>query len=82
MNKVTFATLKKYAKQNKLFHCIKGEFSGMVDGMEWDIYNKQYKQTTIKDLSNFKVTKNYISINDDNSIKLTNCCYNINFIIK
>ena len=49
MNKVTFSTLKKYAKQNKLFHCIKGEFSGMVDGMEWNIYNKQYKQTTIKD---------------------------------
>ena len=26
MNRATFATLKKYAKQNKLFHCIKGEF--------------------------------------------------------
>tara|TARA_R100001443_G_C3320247_1_gene169845 strand:+ start:591 stop:839 length:249 start_codon:yes stop_codon:yes gene_type:complete len=82
VQKITFATLKKYAKQNKLFHCKKGQFSGMVDGMEWNIYNKEYKQTTLKDLSNFKVSKNYISINEDNSIKLTNCCYNINFIIK
>lgn len=82
MQKITFATLKKYAKQNKLFHCKKGQFSGMVDGMEWNIHNKEYKQTTLKDLSNFKVSKNYITINEDNSIKLSNCCYNINFIIK
>ena len=54
----------------------------MVDGMEWNIHNKEYKQTTLKDLSNFKVSKNYITINEDNSIKLSNCCYNINFIIK
>jgi hypothetical protein len=82
MKKVTFATLKKYAKQNKLFHCVKAEFNGMIDGLNWDIYNKQYKQTTLKDLSRFKVSTNYITINEDKSIKLTNCCYNINFIIK
>ena len=82
MQKITFATLKKYAKQIKIFHCKKGQFSGMVDGMEWNIHNKEYKQTTLKDLSNFKVSKNYITINEDNSIKLSNCCYNINFIIK
>lgn len=81
MNKITFATLKKYAKKNKLFHITIGEFDGMIDGMNFTNSNYEYKQTTLKDLSKFKVTKNYISINEDNSIKLINCCYNIKFTI-
>ena len=81
MKKVTFSTLKKYARQGSLYHKVKGEYNGMYEGMEF--YNGlRYKKTSLKDLIKFKVTKNWITLNEDNSIDLSNCCYSINFIIK
>ena len=81
MKKITFATLKKYANQNKLFHKVKGEFSGMIDGMEF-FNDLPYNKTTLKDLDKFKVSKNWITLKDDNNIELSNCCYYVNFKVK
>tara|TARA_R110001606_G_scaffold169280_1_gene314240 strand:+ start:362 stop:607 length:246 start_codon:yes stop_codon:yes gene_type:complete len=81
MKKVTFATLKKYARNNVLFHKVRGEFSGMVDGMEF-YNNLPYNKTTLKDLEKFKVSKNWLTIKENQSIELSNCCYYVNFIVK
>ena len=81
MKKVTFATLKKYARKERLLHKVRGEFSGMVDGMEF-FKDLPYNKTTLKDLDKFKVSKNWITLKDDKTIELSNCCYYVNFKVK
>jgi hypothetical protein len=78
--KVTFTTLKSLAKKGKLTHKIKDEFDGMTDGLEkGDMIEKV---TTVEDLTNFKtVSKNWLRVEDDGTIKLTNCCYRIIFTV-
>jgi len=76
--KVTFATLKKYARQGKLQHKVRGEFSGMTDGMEFN--EKPWELTTLDNLDWFKVTGNYLQQQGE-LIKLSNCCFYVDFKI-
>ena len=75
--KITKATLKKLAKRNELEHIITSEFDGMVDGMS---KVKEVKvKTTIENIDFFFVTKNYLNIEEPGVVRLTNCCFRINF---
>ena len=77
MKKVTFATLKSLAKKGRLLHQVKSEFDGMTDGLE--SVKSNYQATTLEDIAGFKVTKNYLRVLEDGTIRLSNCCYTINF---
>jgi hypothetical protein len=79
--KATFNTLKKYARKGQLFHNVKGEFSGMVDGVEFKNF-KKWSKTTLEDLAGWKVTKNYIQFENNKELSLSNCCYFVDFQIK
>jgi hypothetical protein len=79
--KITFNTLKKFARRGQLKHQIKRTFDGSIDGLQ--SYSKLTTETTtLDDLKNFKVySGNYIS-EENGTIKLTNCCYRIDFHIE
>ena len=78
--KVTFNTLKKYARKGQLFHNVRGEFSGMVDGMEFnDPYVVKWSKTTLEDLAWWKVSKNYIQVKNEKEFSLSNCCFYVDF---
>ena len=78
--KVTFTTLKSLAKKGKLTHKVTREFDGMTDGLE-GVANQIDKITTFEDIAGFKVTKNYLSV-DNNKIRLSNCCFTIIFTVR
>lgn len=77
MKKVTFATLKSLAKKGKLLHQVKREFDGMTDGLE--SVKSNYQATTLEDIAGFKVTKNYLRVLEDGTIRLSNCCFTVIF---
>ena len=77
MKKVTFATLKSLAKKRKLLHRVTSEFDGMTNGLEK--VEVSSKQTTLEDIAGFKVTKNYLRVLEDGTIRLSNCCYTVIF---
>ena len=79
--KVTFNTLKKYARKGQLFHNVRGEFSGMVDGMEFNNCEK-WSKTTLEDLSWWKVSNNYIQVKNEKELSLSNCCFYVDFQVK
>ena len=79
MKKVTFTTLKSLARKGKLTHKVRGEFDGMTDGLE--SVKTEARKTTLEDLVEFKVTKNWLRVEEDGTIKLTNCCYIVIFTI-
>jgi len=81
MGKITFATLKKYAKKGRLSHKIIAEFSGMVDGKEWSKDPKWSPVTTLGNLEYFKTTKNWLTVLPNGNIVLDNCCFQIEFCI-
>ena len=76
--KVTFNTLKKYARKGQLFHNVRGEFSGMVDGMEFTSC-KKWSKTSLENLAEWKVTKNYIQVKNEKEFSLSNCCFYVDF---
>jgi|TARA_R100000501_G_C2576271_1_gene81234 hypothetical protein len=76
--KVTFNTLKKYARKGHLFHNVRGEFSGMVDGIEFTPW-KKWSKTSLENLAEWKVTKNYIQVKSENKFSLSNCCFYVDF---
>jgi len=81
MKKITFATLKTFVKRGTLRHKINKSFDGMVDGFtKWES-NEKHIKTTIDDLSLFRCHKNHLYLLDNGTINLSNCCYDINFII-
>lgn len=77
--KVTFTTLKSLAKKGKLTHKVSREFDGMTDGLE----NVKGLDTitTLEDIAGFKVTKNYLSV-EDNKIRLSSCCFTVIFTVR
>jgi len=79
--KITFNTLKKFARRGQLKHQIRGAFDGSVDGIE--PYSQNTLETTTLDhLNKFKVYGgNYLS-EENGMVKLSNCCYRINFHIE
>ena len=79
MKKVTFATLKSYAKKGRLSHKVISEFSGMTDGKEWYKNPEWVSGTTLAALDYFKVTKNWLSVLPSGNIELSNCCFKIEF---
>jgi len=83
--KITFNTLKKYARQGVLRHYVRGEFNGMVDGMEFkktgNLLDLLTTKTTLEDLAKFKVSKNWIS-EVHGIITLSNCCYEVKFSVQ
>tara|TARA_Y100000401_G_scaffold38325_1_gene28916 strand:- start:14039 stop:14335 length:297 start_codon:yes stop_codon:yes gene_type:complete len=84
MKKITFNTLKKYARQGRLHHHVEGEYSGMVDGMEFrknSLLDVIATKTTLEDLEKFKVTKNWITEKHHGVIELSNCCYVVKFLV-
>lgn len=76
MAKLTKNTLKKYARKGQLMHVIHQEFDGMIDGK-----SKTEKKgiTTLKDLDNFFVSRNFLEMIDSKTFKLSNCVYSITF---
>ena len=87
--KITFNTLKKYARKNQLVHSVNSEFNGMIDGHDSTNYPTKAKHTTLEDLKKFKVSKNWISAPDIHistcgtrmyrKVLLSNCCYVVSF---
>ena len=78
--KTTFNTLKKYARRGQLTYQIKGSFDGMIDGFSDRRNNGLFKVATLKDLERFKTTtRNYLTVEDDGRIELSNCCYRVDF---
>jgi hypothetical protein len=79
MTKITFSTLKSLANKGKLFHNIRGQFDGMIDGIEFtDKIN--WTKTTIENLVDFKCSRNWLK-KEGELIKLSNCCFYITFKI-
>lgn len=78
--KITFWTLKAYARKWKLGWIIKMEFSGMSDGME-SIKDPKEIQFTPEKLEEIKATKNYIRENENWTVRVSNCIYSIDFIL-
>ena len=78
--KVTFATLKKLARKEELLHDVKAEHGAY--GMDWN-EARGYHTTTLENLEQFKVSKNWLGESEDDNgskcITLSNCCYVINF---
>jgi len=76
--KTTKATLKKFARLGELKHKVRAEHSGMIDGMEQ--VNKDWGQTTEKDIDGFFVSRNFIQKREEaGQIELLNCCYYVVF---
>ena len=81
--KVTFGTLKKYARQGILTHRIRQSFDGMVDGMSKHESVDLFSKTSLKDLERFKVTKNHISYIPERDIyKLYNGVFIVDFKLR
>ncbi len=90
MKKITFNTLKKYARNSKLTlrHRVISEFNGIYDGMG-KIENPDIVLTSLYDLEKFKVSKNWLSFeyeeyNEEKTkkftkVKLSNCCFVVEF---
>ena len=79
---VTFNTLKKFARKGQLFHNVRGEFSGMIDGMEYnDQYAIKWSKTSLENLAEWKVSRNFIQVKNEKEISLSNCCYYVDFQI-
>ena len=93
MKKVTFGTLKKYARNTgklTLRHRVVSEFNGIYDGMG-KIEDPKMVLTSLYDLEKFKVSKNWLTVifeefNDDDTkkiikVELSNCCYVVEFFL-
>ena len=84
MQKITFATLKKFARLGKLSHRVDAEFNGMYDGMEYyDSSDRVVSKTTLDDLARFKVSKNWLTVQKHmpSIVVLSNCCFKVTFSI-
>ena len=82
-NKITFATLKKYARRGELLHQVEGEHGPY--GMEYYRNGNELPlcKTTIEDLATFKATRNWITEGSDvvTFATLSNCVYLVNFYL-
>ena len=80
MNKITFASLKAAVRWGQLYLKIEQSFDGMVDGFSNFEKQDEFHKPTLKDLENFKVSKNRLRAEED-LIKLSNCSYYVEFKI-
>ncbi len=81
--KVTKATLKKYARQNKLFGKIKSSFDGMIDGFSNHQKQMEFSALTVEDIDRMWCSWNLIDVDGDNiPCNLYNCCYNMELSVK
>ena len=82
-NKITFSTLKKYARRGELLHQVEGQHGPY--GMEFYRGDGALKleKTTLEDLARFKASRNWITDGSDvvTFATLSNCVYLVNFYL-
>jgi len=77
MKKITKATLKSLAKKWELFWRIVSEFDGKTDWLE--SVQKKLISFSVKDIEKMWMTTNYLRRDSEVDVRLTNCCYIVNF---
>lgn len=85
MRRPTFATLKQLAMKGQLLHKVHMEHGpyGMEVVDQDNDGNKWYHTTSTEHLKAFKMTTNYLSLEEDHTgepcLRLDNCCYAVYF---
>lgn len=78
MEKITFNTLYALARKGKLLGTIAAKFDGMTDSIE-EVDTPQVVPYTVDMVKAKKMTSNWIRKTEDGKIRLSNCCYRIDF---
>lgn len=77
MKKITKATLKSLAKKWELFWRITSEFDWMTDWMTW--VKKNLISFTVDKINKMWMTTNYLRRESETEVRLSNCCYVVEF---